>query len=209
MLQELKPNEEIIYEAWKTFCVEGFEDAPEEEVKTFCLTVFDSLSKKLSSTSIYKWLALNRSNNIIGEDQLKNKIKNQVRQETWEIDETFKPQILKNSELIDKQQKSKDKNGAAPWYVVLISQGRQYEQNWKQLQKQKEKLELSESFQPDLSTTKRSVLWFKQPMSLKVEVVKEGYAFDTFQEKHYKELQKEKEKRAENQTKKVKKPFTP
>lgn len=60
MLQELKPNEEIIFEAWRTFCAEGVEDAPEENVKSFCIKVFNSLSSKLSSTSVYKKLAINR-----------------------------------------------------------------------------------------------------------------------------------------------------
>lgn len=82
MLQELKPNEELISEAWNQFSSDVVDDAPEESVKKFCLEVFRSLSSKLPASSIYKKLAINRQSNAIGEDQIKNKIKNQVRQET-------------------------------------------------------------------------------------------------------------------------------
>ena len=44
---------------------------------------------------------------------------------------TFKPQILKNSEILDKNLKSKEKLDALPRYVVLISQGTKYDTNRK------------------------------------------------------------------------------
>jgi hypothetical protein len=44
MLSELKTNDAVINEAWKTFSVEAVDDTPEENVKKFCIKVFQALS---------------------------------------------------------------------------------------------------------------------------------------------------------------------
>lgn len=58
-----------------------------------------------------------------------------------------------------------------PWYQMLINKG--IDSKWKIKEQLKQKNEINLSFQPDISISNKSVLWFKSPKSLKVEVFKE------------------------------------